>query len=344
MKGPTSLVRLQDTGIVVIGRNEGERLRRCLATCLPQVRRVVYADSGSSDGSVDLARELGANVVELDMSIPGNAARGRNAGLEALLAAEPRLAYCLFIDGDCELVEGFLERAREAFEGDARLGIVCGRRSELRPQDSLYNRLVDCEWNTPVGPLDAAGGDALVGVSAFRAAGGYDENMSCGEDPEFSYRVRRAGYGILRIDADMTRHDVALERFAAWWKRHGRGGYAYAHGCALHWREPERFNLKICLSIVTYGLALPVVALASLPWLGAHASWMVLAYVRLAWRLASHRRAQGDAFGPSILYAAFIVPGKFAECFNLLQCARDLVFRRRSLVLEYKDYQRKEAA
>jgi GT2 family glycosyltransferase len=287
---------------------------------------------------------MGALVVELDVSIPANAARGRNAGFERLLEHEPELTYCLFIDGDCELAEGFLEVARAELEADTACGIVCGRRREIRPQDAIYNRLVDSEWNTPVGLAEAAGGDALVRVEAFRQAGGYAESMSCGEDPEFSYRVRRGGWTIRRIDAEMTRHDVALLRFGAWWKRHGRGGYAYAHGCALHWREPERYNLRVCLSIVLYGCAWPLIALVSAPWLGVHVLWGTALYLRLGWRVMSFRRSQGESLRAAGVYAAFVVVGKFAEFLGLAQCLLDLALKRRSLVLEYKDHQRRSAA
>jgi glycosyltransferase involved in cell wall biosynthesis len=53
-------------GVVVIGRNEGERLKRCLISATTQSTRVVYVDSGSSDNSPAIARDLGADVVDLD--------------------------------------------------------------------------------------------------------------------------------------------------------------------------------------------------------------------------------------------------------------------------------------
>ena len=37
---------------VVIGRNEGARLIACLDSLQGQVRRVVYVDSGSTDGRI----------------------------------------------------------------------------------------------------------------------------------------------------------------------------------------------------------------------------------------------------------------------------------------------------
>ncbi|MAB80204.1 MAG: glycosyl transferase [Planctomycetes bacterium] len=339
-----SRVMLRDTGIVVIGRNEGERLRRSLSSARGRVRRVVYADSASSDHSPELARAMGAEVVELNMSIPANAARGRNAGFEFLMECEPDLTYCLFIDGDCELVDGFLETARGELERDRGCGIVCGRRRETRGEVSIYNRLVDSEWNTPLGLAEACGGDALVRVAAFRAAGGYNESMSCGEDPEFSYRVRRSGWTIRRLAVEMTRHDVALLHFGPWWKRHGRGGYAYAHGCALHWREPERYNLRTCLSIALYAILLPLATAVSSLFLGLHALWIALLYLRLGWNVAAGRRERGDSPRSSAVYALFVVVGKYSECWGAMRCLFDLALKRRSLVCEYKDDQHKAAA
>jgi len=45
----------QDVAIVAIGRNEGERLKRCLRSVVGKARTVVYVDSGSADGSAEFA-------------------------------------------------------------------------------------------------------------------------------------------------------------------------------------------------------------------------------------------------------------------------------------------------
>ena len=69
---------MQPIGVIIIGRNEGNRLHQCLLSVVGQERMVVYVDSGSTDGSVALASSLGVDVVELDLSIPFTAARARN--------------------------------------------------------------------------------------------------------------------------------------------------------------------------------------------------------------------------------------------------------------------------
>jgi glycosyltransferase involved in cell wall biosynthesis len=122
------LGKMDDVGIVAIGRNEGERLRRCLESVRGAAPRVVYVDSGSTDGSVERARGLGADVVELDLSTPFTAARARNEGLARLLELAPGTRFVQFVDGDCELAEGWIARARAELESRPRAAVVFGRR------------------------------------------------------------------------------------------------------------------------------------------------------------------------------------------------------------------------
>jgi glycosyltransferase involved in cell wall biosynthesis len=76
--------RISKVGIVAIGRNEGERLRKCLQSVIECAALVVYVDSGSTDNSVAMARGIGSDVIELDMRVPFTAARARNIGFEQM--------------------------------------------------------------------------------------------------------------------------------------------------------------------------------------------------------------------------------------------------------------------
>jgi serine acetyltransferase len=216
---------MSDIGIIVIGRNEGRRLRRCLGVVLGHGLPVVYVDSASTDGSAALAREMGAEVVDLDMSVPFSAARARNAGFERLTAIEPGVRYVQFVDGDCEVVDGWLDAARRALESRADLAVVCGRRRERHPGLSIYNRLADHEWDTPVGDARSCGGDAMMRADAFRQVGGFDPSIAAGEEPELCQRLREAGWKVARVNEEMTIHDAAMLDLGQWWKRAVRSGY-----------------------------------------------------------------------------------------------------------------------
>ena len=177
-------------GIIVIGRNEGERLRRCLASVAGQGHAVVYVDSGSTDGSVDLAIGVGAAVVTLDRERPFTAARARNAGVERLRDLAPEADRVQFIDGDCELANGWLAKAVAALDAEPTLAVVYGRLRERHPEASVYNRLCDIEWNTPVGPADSSGGIAMMRVQDFESVGGFNPELIAGEEPDLCLRLR----------------------------------------------------------------------------------------------------------------------------------------------------------
>ncbi len=257
---------MESIGFVVIGRNEGDRLINGLKSILSQLTSsnrppIVYVDSGSSDGSVAAAQQLGAHVLELDMSQPFTMARGRNTGFEYLQTHFPHVKFVQFMDGDCELVAGWLEQAIATLTTETQIAIVCGRRRERFPEASLYNRLIDREWDTPIGDASACGGDALMRSTAIAQVQGYNAALICGEEPEMCLRLRRLGWKIRRIDAEMTRHDAAIEHFSQWWMRSIRGGWFVAEGSRLYGTAPERYLLKEWHSGWLWGLAIPSVAL-----------------------------------------------------------------------------------
>ena len=128
-------------GAVVIGRNEGARLKRCLAS-ISDATALVYVDSGSSDGSAKMARDRGVDVVDLDMSIPFTAARARNAGFAHLQDKFPDLHFVQFVDGDCELAKGWTERAARFLESRPDVAAVCGRLRERYPEKSSIQLVV----------------------------------------------------------------------------------------------------------------------------------------------------------------------------------------------------------
>lgn len=313
---------VQDVVAVVIGRNEGARLRVCLQSLDGQVARIIYVDSGSTDGSPDLARAMGAHVVALDMALPFTAARARNAGLAQ--AGEAR--FVQFVDGDCEVRPGWVAAAVSAFAMHPSAVVVCGRRRERHPKASVYNRLADLEWNTPLGRADACGGDALMRFGPLRAVGGYREDLIAGEEPELCLRLRRAGGEVWRIDREMTLHDAAMTRFSQWWRRSRRAGFAFAEGAALHGAGPERHWVAETRRALLWGAVLPVsILLAGLVW---PPLWLAVAiYPLQVLRLA--RRGGME-------WAAFTVLGKFAEAQGALEFLwRRITGRRRGLI-EYK--------
>ena len=327
---------LQRVGLVAIGRNEGERLRQCLDSVVGKVERIVYVDSGSTDGSVELARSLGVDVVELDLSIPFTAARARNSGVAHLLQASPQTEFIQFVDGDCEIAPGWLDYALAQLEANPNVAIVCGRRRERFPEQSLYNRLCDIEWDTPIGEAKACGGDSMMRVAAFQQAGGFNSTLIAGEEPELCVRIRQNGWKILRLDAEMTRHDAQMRRFGQWWKRMLRGGHAFAEGAWLHGQTPERHWVKESRSIWIWGLLVPLLALG-MAWFTKGLSLLLLGgYPLMAYRISRYMQQQGLPAKDAWLYGLFCMLAKFPQLQGQLQFHLNRLLGRRNVLVEYK--------
>jgi len=329
---------MDDVGLVAIGRNEGARLRRCLESAGGLGLTLVYVDSGSTDGSVELARSLGADVVALDLSTPFTAARARNAGLARLLELDPGVRHVQFIDGDCELAGGWIARARAELDARPEAAVVCGRLRERRPEASVYNRLADLEWDTPIGEARACGGIAAMRVEAVRRAGGFDPSIIAGEEPELCVRLRRDGWKVFRVDAEMALHDMDMTRFGQWWRRSVRTGHAFAEGAALHGAPPERHYAREARSVVAWGMALPALALAlAWPTRGLSLAALAAAYALLAARVYRHARsARGWPPADARAYAFFVALGKIPGAVGVARYLLGRVSGRRSRVIEHR--------
>ena len=168
-----------------------------------------------------------------------------------------------------------------------------GRRRERFPDQSVYNRVAELEWDSPIGESKYFGGDAMLRVDAFRQVDGYNPEMIAGEDPDLSVRIRQHEWIILRIDAEMTLHDMAMTRFSQWWKRNMRIGFAFAQGAAMHGRPPERHWARELRRTIFWGLLLPLFILV-LAWPTRGMSLVLsLAYPTQALRIIRRHRKQG---------------------------------------------------
>lgn len=322
--------------VIAIGRNEGVRLKRCLESAQSKAAIVIYVDSGSTDKSRELARQLGAEVVELDMSVPFSAARARNAGFAALKQAAPEIDLVQFVDGDCELIDGWITKATDFLEKNPDYTLVCGRRRERFPEKSLYNRICDIEWNTPVGDANASGGDFIVRASAFDKINGFNPNLIAGEEPEMCYRLREAGGKIFRIDADMTWHDADMTRFNQWWLRSKRAGHAYANISHLVWNKPNPIWKSETIRIWVWGLLLPSAILVSSLFF---TNSLLLAFaiypvqvVRVQRQLSRQQLEKPLAW----LYALSCVFAKFPEMLGQISYWKKVFNKEQHTIIEYK--------
>jgi cellulose synthase/poly-beta-1,6-N-acetylglucosamine synthase-like glycosyltransferase len=332
----SSLPGLPGLSIVIIGRNEGERLERCILTAQAiegwTPSEILYVDSGSTDGSLDLAARLGATVLPLS---PGTftAARARNLGWRQATGE-----LILFLDGDTILNADFPVAALAELQKSATNAAAWGHRREICPCLSIYVRVLDLDWVYAPGETQFFGGDVLVRRAALESVDGFDESLIAGEEPEMCRRMRNLGWRIQHIDQPMTLHDLAITRFPQYWRRSQRAGYAFAAVSArFHatpdpfWSEDARRNrLRGLFWLLTPVLALALSLVLATPW--PLAAWVLLLFA-VAIRTALQNQWKGAPWTTLLLYGFHSHLQQIPIFFGQLQFS----LNRNQALMEYKD-------
>lgn len=297
-------------GIVIIGRNEGDRLIRCLHSIHEYIQYSVYVDSASSDNSVEVAKKFNAHTLALDMSMPFTAARARNAGFAELLNLYPETEFVQFIDGDSEIINNWIPEAAHFLHTNQPIAVVSGILNERFPEKTIYNALCDLEWKMPNGEVKSCGGNAMMRVSAFKQVRGFLPTLAGGEEPEMCVRLRQNGWKIWHLHQAMMLHDADMTTFKQWWKRTMRGGYSFAEGAFLHGKAPECHWVAETKRAWLWGFFIPLIILFGFfinPAWGFLLSFLYpLQVVRLMLKSKLPLRM-------AFLHACFLVIGKFAE-------------------------------
>lgn len=318
--------------VVAIGRNEGDRFRLCAESVTQQADRFVYVDSGSSDNSIEVAKANGAKIVTLDTSIPFTAARARDRGFQRVLKEWPDTEFVHFVDGDCEVVNGWLDRAAAHLSVHPELGIVTGWRRERYRQSTVYNMMCDVEWHAAPGPITACGGDMLVRAEAYKKAGGFNDEVIAAEDDEFCIRVRKAGFALERLPHDMTFHDAAMTTFSQWWQRAVRAGHGYAQVGALH---TDYFSAAKRRTL-TWGLAVPAIFILGLFVFQLLSAAILGLYAVQFVRTAANLRKQGLSWQDAGAMAGFLIISKFPNLWGMTKYYWRRMTRRSFQIIEYK--------
>jgi GT2 family glycosyltransferase len=335
-------ILMQSVGVIVIGRNEGERLRRCLSSLVDQVKVLVYVDSGSSDDSVKFAESIGASVVALDLTSPFTAARARNAGVELLSTISPGVDYLQFVDGDCELSPEWLQIAVKALEDCPEITAVAGRLHERHPEKSIFNRLGDLEWNQAgFGEVSALGGIFLIRKSAFDDVNGFDPSLPAGEEPELCARLISRGAHLVRLDQTMAWHDLGMTSFRQWWVRHSRNGYGglnVTQRCGITYFKKGLLRARLWVSLPMIAITtawLTSVFLGISIGLVVGAAILMLLPAQLL-RLVVRAALKGQPLNIAVPHAIFTMIANWPNVQGQLQYLKDSMLSKTMRLIEYK--------
>lgn len=261
-----------------------------------------------------------------------------------MLAATPDLEFVQMVDGDCEVQPQWLVAALAALRAETDLALVFGRRRERHPERSIYNALCDDEWNAPIGESPGCGGDVCFRVEALREVNFYNPAMIAGEDTELSMRLRKSGWRLRRIDAEMTLHDAAMTRFGQWWRRARRSGHAYGEMAFLHPDARDPNWPRTVLSIIAWGGVMPALLLvAILLALANPLFWLVAVILLMPWplrmaQLAARQRRRGLSLKVAAASGILLMIGKLPQFMGLVGYHFNRVSGRASRLIEYKGH------
>lgn len=324
-------------GIVIIGRNEGNRLQLCLDSIRDFECEKVYVDSGSVDSSVAIAKANNVEVIELDSSKPFSAARARNEGFDRLMQLNHAMQFVQFIDGDCTLLLDWLGEARTALQEDQQRGAVIGHLKERNIDASPYNRLCALEWRSAIGDLQdygALGGISVIRTSVFKELGGFNPNVIAGEDSEFGVRMGLADYKVTKLDCPMATHDANILRFSQWWTRAVRAGHAIGQRAFLN-GENTQDCIKERNSTIFWGGIIPFIMVLLLIPCGGYSFLLLAGYGLLCYRVMRFRLKLGDSYSDAWLYTKFLLLAKFANMMGLFKFYLNKLYQRYEII-EYK--------
>ena len=326
-------------GAVVIGRNEGERLKTCIQSMLSQCNQVVYVDSASTDNSLEIAKELKVVVVSLDLSISFTAARARNEGVEKLKKLYPLVKYVQFIDGDCSIEPNWLNSAVEYLAKNNKAAAVLGHLVEKNPEKSIYNLLCKLEWSGNVGELTdfgGFGGISMVKLDAFEQVGRFNPQVIAGEDSELGVRFGLNNYTVVKIDMPMAQHDANMLQFSQWWKRAVRAGHAIGQRAFLNGNTEIADCVKERKSTLIWGGAIPLIILLIAFFSNGWGLLLFIVYFVLFARIfINYRKQRAGSIKEAFIYSAFIVLSKFANFFGLVLFYKNLK-QDKFQIIEYK--------
>lgn len=201
--------------VIIIARNEASRIGACIASVLTATERrfpdaqVVVVDSNSQDATATIAATYPVQVFRY-RAARTTAAAGRWIGFRQVDAR-----YALFLDGDCELVKGWLEIAVDTMEATPTAGVICGARQDAHVTTrgvELQN--VGCRL----------GGVALYRSTALAQAGSFNPHVIAGEEQELAARIHQCGFSALTTTELMSVHHTKPKASAAdLWRRFRTG-------------------------------------------------------------------------------------------------------------------------
>ncbi len=194
--------------VVLITRNQEWNVRSLIESVLNKASpflsvEVLLVDSASTDKTVSIASEYPINIIVLDADQRLTAAAGRCVGYQHTSGH-----FVLFLDGDMELYEGWLEKALEILIQNPTIAVITGDvidRPKMTPHDDFTFKAPLRMPDFPVN-VKQSGGAALYRRAVLEQVGTFNPYLYSDEEPELCLRIRRKGYRVVKLAYPIALH------------------------------------------------------------------------------------------------------------------------------------------
>lgn len=261
---------MTDLSIVLITKDQEWNISRLIDSVIKYVpaaitKEVVLVDSASRDHTLDIACSYPINILRLKPDQPLTPSAGRWVGTKYSIGE-----FILFLDGDMELCDGWLDRALSVMQTMPNVGVVYSPWINLpkaMERDNInvleYAHDEDDGINIAVANIGGAG---MYRRSVLRDVGTFNPYLYSDEEPELAIRIRYAGYDIFKLGHPIAYHYSDPNEFISTlikrWKRNlwlGMGqSIRYHLGDELFWlyAKERGFGCFPALVLATGGLTL----------------------------------------------------------------------------------------
>lgn len=203
---------MTELSVVLITRNQAWNIARLIESvlkvtlCVPSVE-IVLVDSASTDETIELARRYPVSIFRLKSGQRLSPAIGRYVGYN-----QTHGEFVLFLDGDMELLQGWLEPALNFMRATPRVGFVMSTSVVNLPRTPTQQSAASHENMSFTPPRESsrvpfvAGAAALYRHSVLERVGPFNPYLYSEEEPELCLRIRGAGYSVSLFDQPIVRH------------------------------------------------------------------------------------------------------------------------------------------
>lgn len=298
---------MTELSVVLITKNQSWNIARLIESVLRGTmcvssKEIILVDSASKDETVEIASRYPISILRLKPGQRLSPAIGRYVGFQRTAGS-----YVLFLDGDTELMAGWLAHAFDLLLQRPEIGGITGSVINL-PTSVTREEGAPAPCSEPVSaPREVlwcsygGGGAALYRRSALAAAGTFNPYLSAEEEPELGLRIRQAGFRLLAVDDPIVRHyndaPVAFSSVLSRRRRNfhlGMGQAARYHlGTKLFWRWiRERWWEPLAALLLASGVGAALLSLLMREW-GWVELWLLGLFLLLGYVAFRKRTVRG---------------------------------------------------